>query len=207
MTKRLVKNIMPKTETQFENIRRKKRKLILNIALKCFAESGYYNCPVSEIARTAGISKGLIYNYFNSKEDLLNALVKDVSYKVAELFDPNHDGVLTKYEFFGFQDKLAEHIPAHLSYWQFYLSILSRPDVAESVNIEDINSQNRFAEMLIDFFRNRGCSDPEGETLIFSMLIKGAVMTYLTSPKSYPLDFVINKIKQMYYEKFSNNNS
>ncbi|HRW21852.1 MAG TPA: helix-turn-helix domain-containing protein, partial [Bacteroidales bacterium] len=61
----------PRTPEQFEEIRLSKHKLILDTAMKLFASSGYHNTSISKIAKEAGISKGLIYNYFDSKEDLL----------------------------------------------------------------------------------------------------------------------------------------
>src|SRR3989337_276168 len=66
---------MPRTKEQFEAIRKGSRQKILDAALEVFARQGYYSASVSAIAKTAGISKGLMYNYFRSKEDVLNELM------------------------------------------------------------------------------------------------------------------------------------
>lgn len=59
---------MPK-ET-FKNITEAKRQKFLNEAALLFAEKGYDGADMGELARRAGVSKGSIYNYFESKEDL-----------------------------------------------------------------------------------------------------------------------------------------
>jgi len=197
----------PRTEEQFENIRSEKRSLILQAALKLFAEYGYHNCPVAKIAKEAGVSKGLIYNYFSGKQDLLNALTEDATRKIMKSFDPNRDGILTQEEFFYFLDKLTENILKNLDYWQFYVSVLSQSHVAELIEQDTETDQNKYAQMLTDFFKNSGCADPEGEMLIFAMMLKGTLMTFLLSPKAFPLEYAMNKIKQMYNNKLYENNN
>lgn len=59
---------MPK-ET-FKNIPEAKRQKFLSEAALLFAEKGYAGADMGELARRAGVSKGSIYNYFESKEDL-----------------------------------------------------------------------------------------------------------------------------------------
>ena len=71
---------MPRTEKQFEEIRATKKALILDAALQVFARDGYHNASISKISKQAGISKGLMYNYFNSKEELLEILVGESIY-------------------------------------------------------------------------------------------------------------------------------
>ena len=78
MTKRSVKTICrmsPKTSEQFDKIRQESRTRIMVSALELFAIDGYHNTSISNIAKHAGISKGLMYNYFDSKEELLEHVV------------------------------------------------------------------------------------------------------------------------------------
>ena len=48
-----------------------RRNQILDAAAAVFAEKGFHRATTKEIARTAGVSEGTIYNYFASKADLL----------------------------------------------------------------------------------------------------------------------------------------
>src|SRR5437667_6793093 len=61
-----------------------KRERILEAAVKIFAEKGFYNAKVSEIARVAGVADGTIYLYFKSKDDLLISLFEDRMEQVNE---------------------------------------------------------------------------------------------------------------------------
>jgi AcrR family transcriptional regulator len=50
--------------------------LILDAAVKVFADKGYYGARVSDIAQEAGIAYGLVYHYFKNKEDLLISIFR-----------------------------------------------------------------------------------------------------------------------------------
>ena len=51
-----------------------KRRVILDAAIRVFAQQGFHNCRVSDIAAQAGVAYGLVYHYFDSKEQMLNEL-------------------------------------------------------------------------------------------------------------------------------------
>jgi TetR/AcrR family fatty acid metabolism transcriptional regulator len=51
-----------------------KRRLILDAAVTVFARKGFHECRVSDVADEAGVAYGLVYHYFNSKEEILNEL-------------------------------------------------------------------------------------------------------------------------------------
>jgi AcrR family transcriptional regulator len=54
-----------------EQLIQARRNQILDAAAAVFAEKGFHRATTKEIARTAGVSEGTIYNYFGSKADLL----------------------------------------------------------------------------------------------------------------------------------------
>jgi AcrR family transcriptional regulator len=51
-----------------------RRRQILDAAIRVFARQGFHACRVSDIAREAGVAYGLVYHYFDSKEQILNEL-------------------------------------------------------------------------------------------------------------------------------------
>lgn len=53
-----------------------KKALIYNASIKVMALEGYYNTKVQAIADEANISVGTIYNYFQSKEEILDFIFK-----------------------------------------------------------------------------------------------------------------------------------
>jgi AcrR family transcriptional regulator len=52
-----------------------KEDMIINAALKLFSERGYHKTAVSEIAQEAGVAKGTVYWYFDSKKQLFQAIL------------------------------------------------------------------------------------------------------------------------------------
>ncbi len=54
-----------------------RQRQILDAALNVFSKKGFAEATTAEIARTAGIAEGTIYNYYRTKRDLLIALLKD----------------------------------------------------------------------------------------------------------------------------------
>jgi TetR/AcrR family fatty acid metabolism transcriptional regulator len=51
-----------------------KREAILRAAIKVFAQKGYFNSKVADIAKEAGIADGTVYLYFKSKEEILHSV-------------------------------------------------------------------------------------------------------------------------------------
>ena len=51
---------------------------ITEAAFQAFAEKGYARTRVEEVASRAGVSKGLLYLYFKTKEDLFKAVIRNV---------------------------------------------------------------------------------------------------------------------------------
>jgi AcrR family transcriptional regulator len=51
-----------------------KRRLILDAAVRVFARQGFHTCRVSDIADEAGVAYGLVYHYFQSKDEVLVTL-------------------------------------------------------------------------------------------------------------------------------------
>lgn len=68
---------MPRRPEQFEKIREKSKRKILAAALELFANKGYGSTSIDSIAKKAGVSKGLIYNYYDNKKSILLAIYED----------------------------------------------------------------------------------------------------------------------------------
>ncbi len=79
-----------------------KRRQILEGARQVFLARGFEGASMGEIARAAGVSKGTLYVYFESKDDLFKALTRSERAGLAEaLFrldedDPDVAGALTR---------------------------------------------------------------------------------------------------------------
>lgn len=61
--------------TRREEQRAEAQEKILAAAAACFAEKGYAGCSVQDISERAGLSKGALYVYYASKEELFKAMI------------------------------------------------------------------------------------------------------------------------------------
>jgi TetR/AcrR family fatty acid metabolism transcriptional regulator len=61
-----------------------KHQKIIRAAVKVFAEKGFYNARVSEIAREANVADGTIYLYFKNKDDILISLFEEEFGQIVE---------------------------------------------------------------------------------------------------------------------------
>ena len=130
----------PRTPEQFEEIREEKKRLIMEVALELFANEGYHTTSISKIAKKAGISKGLMYNYFESKEDLLKQITLNGIQEILEAFNPNKDGVLTKEEFIFFIKSSVIMVKGQMNFWKLYFSLMAQPQVLMALGEDFMSS-------------------------------------------------------------------
>jgi len=189
----------PKTKEQFEQIRQQSMDVIMQAALELFGHSGYHSTSISKIAQEAGISKGLIYNYFESKEDLLKRIVLDAIEKGEHLIDEamsRSDDPFKQLQYL--LEISVDMVKSNLHYWKLVTSLAFQGDVLTP--IEDVLAEkNKVAmELGIDLFRKTGVQDPLKEALMFGAVIDGMLMHYMHLGEEYPLE----EMKNYIIEKF-----
>jgi AcrR family transcriptional regulator len=121
----------PRSPQQFKEMREEKMTLIMDVALEHFANEGYYRTTISHIARHARISKGLMYNYFDSKEALLKAIIHRSVNEVYKYLDIDRDGYLSEEEFEFFIRKINVLLKEKRYFWRLLMQLLMQNDVRE----------------------------------------------------------------------------
>jgi len=101
-----------------------KRERILRAAIKVFAEKGFFQAKISEIAKTANVADGTIYLYFDNKDDLLIQVFEEVMDRFLEGL-----GVSMK-DVEGPVERIRLFLEHHLSMVETY------PDVAAVISVE-----------------------------------------------------------------------
>ena len=191
----------PRTPAKFEEMREERKNLIMNVALEHFANNGFHATTISHIARHAGISKGLMYNYFKSKENLLAAIINKSLTEVYHYFNPDHDSRLTTEEFELFIRKVFNLFREKRNFWKLVFRIMMQQGVYEKLFAENSISLEvsgmplkEFTEnmmtLLIDYFTRKKETagpdyDPVTEMLLFSNTVKGCALTYIFAPEQY----------------------
>ncbi|MGQ8338169.1 TetR/AcrR family transcriptional regulator [Sunxiuqinia sp. A32] len=185
---------MPRTEEQFEQIRKEKKELIRQTALELFAEYGYHGTSISQIAKKASISKGLTYNYYESKSNILQDIISNGFEVFFGNIDLNHDGVLSDEEFFAFIRKSFEIVKRNPRYWKLFYSLMLQPVVAESLMDSYAEQTKPIMEMMFQYIVNKGSADPEGDLIAINSMLEGAMMYAVLTPDMFPIDVMIEKI-------------
>lgn len=65
-----------KTRRQDPMLAQSRRLQVLDAASDCFRRRGYHGAGMAEISKTAGMSPGHIYNYFDSKDAIIDAIIE-----------------------------------------------------------------------------------------------------------------------------------
>jgi AcrR family transcriptional regulator len=69
--------LSPLNKEQFDQIRDERKEQLIGAALKVFSSRGIIGSKISMIAAEAGVSQGLFYHYFKSKDELFTSLVQE----------------------------------------------------------------------------------------------------------------------------------
>ena len=179
----------PRSPEQFEKIRLSRRKQIMDAALDLFASEGYSHCAISQLASHAGISKGLMYNYFKSKEALLMAIIEEGINEIMIMIDPNRDGILEPEEVEGFIRNTFKMMRENMQFWILFISVVLQPPVKEFLEGKPFTSvMDRFAPKLMAYFEKMGFDDPLLEMITFSAMIEGygILLVYLYPSEEIP---------------------
>jgi len=68
-----------------------KRTAILEATLRLISENGFHGTAMSKVAKEAGVSAGIIYHYFDSKDDLMDELYKHIKRKFGLMINESLD--------------------------------------------------------------------------------------------------------------------
>jgi AcrR family transcriptional regulator len=129
-----------------------KRKAILEAAIKLFSRKGYEQTSIEELAREAGIGKGTVYSYFQTKKEIVRAFCEEeLDYTRSELAaHTNPESSLQEQLLVIFMSEFT-HITENKDFGRIYLqeSVFPR----EHHGAADLEMQNQYFEMLYPIYR------------------------------------------------------
>ncbi len=195
---------MPKTKEQFEAIRQRSRENILETALELFTRKGYASTSISQIATEAGVSKGLIYNYFESKESLLHAILAAEMEMGEAWWRPIMESSEPPLEKLRKATIAAmDQIRHNLEHWKLLTSLAFQPDVLKGLEPVVEGKRRTYITQTIQLFTDLGVADPVKETFFYGALLDGIFFQYMNMEKDYPLEDMVGYVLQR-YEGFRN---
>lgn len=190
---------MPRTAEQFAAMQDASREEILRAALELFAEHGFDKTSVQMIAKKAGISQGLTYNYFAGKDDLLRTIFERGMADVRESFRPPlPSGSSVKPSLFDFIENTCRLTLKHRDFWRLVNSIRTQPVVLDRLGSDIAGFEQMILERLEVFCRASLSPDPVAEARLLFALVDGLCMHLVRNPDAYPLDEVLAIVRSLY---------
>lgn len=188
----------PRSAARNQAIREETRAKIVEHALRLFAQYGYTQTSVRMIAESAGIAQGLLYRYFESKDDLLRAIFEDTMKDVGGSFAAAEVAAEP-------QERIERLVRAsfailreHLDFWRLSYSVRLQPRVVHDLgeNLRDWTSS--IQNTLERYLRDADFADPAAEAAILFALIDGVAQHYAMDPEHYPIQAVTETIITKY---------
>ncbi|MHB8540791.1 MAG: TetR/AcrR family transcriptional regulator [Candidatus Acidiferrales bacterium] len=198
----------PRTSGQWNEIREAARAKIIRGALEIFKKKGFHAASMESIAKKAKISKGLAYNYFESKEALVAAVIEHWFVELETLWDgieviPDPLAKLTHV-----LDRFCDSVSRDRDLYRLYLSVFLELDYVAAVQKTAGRSDrltrriNKLRGASRKLFLQLGASDPDAEVAFFRLLTSGLAAEYIMGPRYFPLDAIKTRIR-FYYERLA----
>jgi AcrR family transcriptional regulator len=187
----------PRTKVQFEEIRQKSREKIENIALELFAIKGYHATSISQIAEKAGISKGLLYNYYKSKEHLLNTVIMKIYDEIMQIVQMSENLPAEK-QIEQMIVETIDHLKKNITLWKLYLFLVHQSDVHKKLSELYEKMRDDYLNYVVKLFKEIGSNNPTMEALMLGTMFDGIGLNYVTAPEGYPLDEMSNYMIEIF---------
>jgi AcrR family transcriptional regulator len=190
---------MPRTKEQYEALRAEKKQLIMDAALKVFAEAGYALTSIDQIAKRAGIAKGLIYTYFESKEDLLHQILVEGIRMISEGLFPEQ---MTPEMFVDSVERMCDNVVTYRDFFKLYTALSVQPEVTNKLG--PLADGYRGLHSMIELYKRHFGDNATKEVLLMSSISKGYSILALFGDrqKTIPLDLLKETVVDFVKQKF-----
>lgn len=188
---------MPRRPEQFEVLREKSRKKIISAALELFANKGYGSASIESIAKKAGISKGLIYNYYKDKKSILLAIYDEAMRYGEKLMSAHRDDPDPYHR----RQAMLEHVfdmsPKQKRYVKLLMILSMQHGVLEDSREFARKMFQRNEAFIKELSGDLKTNDPI-EGLILDALIDGIMVNYMRYGEVYPMQALKERIIKDY---------
>ncbi len=158
--------------------KKEKRSQILETAIRVFAQKGVNNTKIADIAQAAGIGKGTVYEYYQSKEEIITASFRHfmesmsgvIGRRLLHVRDPL-DKLLAYFASWGeiVDSQFMGYIEVVLDFWA---EGIRREKTAMTINLAEMYAEYRATvERLLDECISNGRIRPVDTTITASILL------------------------------------
>lgn len=160
---------------------------LLDAAAALFESQGYFSTTVEQITVEAGVSKGLVYNYFSSKEELLVGIIEFATSRMASVASKLVPGDSIEQSLSQFLDHFLGFLKSEKRFLKLQLTLMLMPDLNQIVMASQQKRAKLLLKMLSAWFRDAGVRQPTEKARLFMAMLDGVALHYLCIYKNYPL--------------------
>ncbi len=177
----------PRTKEQFEVIREAAKDKILQASLELFGTKGFLSTSIADIVEKAGVSKGLMYHYYSSKEDLLRALLDLLNEEEASTMkDVFTDDPATTME--NMIRVFFQTMRDNFEQWSFIASLSMQVEKFDFVRDLTKEKYGHYMTLVENLLTQLGFENPSVEAKLLGAIFDGIGYQYLVLKEEYPLD-------------------
>lgn len=189
-----------------ESYREEKRAVILAGALECFIEKGFQATTVDDIARHLGISKGALYGYFSSKEDIFIQMANARMDAMMEALDNHFKDMATakekiRYVFSRFKNQDLADLRKWLTFHLEFMVYASRHPHLIELNNKYMNKALGLLQQLIADGKRTGEFreelDETSGAYLFWAVRDGLALHFLLDGRSDDYRRILNDMEDM----------
>lgn len=188
----------PRSSAQFAQMRTDRKQAILDAALEVFASEGYHVASISKIAKSAGVSKGLMYNYFESKQDLLHVLLDKINAGMMEILELPASQIIDDAFFEGFIRKTFILLESDNKLWRLYYMLFMQPDVMRIEESKILPLLPPYLVAMKNFFEEKGFEDPEATMTFFFSQMDGLKLSCVFNAAAFQSEKMIQMLLKQY---------
>lgn len=189
---------MPRTEKQNAEIRERTKALILDASLRLFAQKGYHGTSINDIAKEAGISKGLAYNYFPSKQAIAEGIIQNMLKIGEELAKEFYKPVDPFERLDNMLEASFNYIKENEDYWKLILNFSLQPDVLDYAMMISKEFNDKLLAEIKSILKKLGVKNPAMEARLLGAMVDGVSLHYITDKTSVDL----KKVKKAILDKY-----
>lgn len=176
-----------------------KKEQIITTAQELFAERGFENTPISLICERAGVSKGLVFHHFSSKNELLREIFARTTDIMVDINTSTPSPLRGKERLHELLKSFFAELATNKQLFHFNLNMMLQPSTR--LILEDLIKQ-RASFLLRSTLAIFEDIDPEKAELLsyhFIAELDGIALSYFSIYEHYPLD----KMKAHLIQKYS----
>lgn len=188
----------PRNAEKNAKLREEARQRLLHSAMLLFAENGYANTSISQIAQHSGMAKGSVYHYFSGKEALLLEIF-DMLEEMAHQFAPEPEATGDPKDSLRLiVDESMRALKEQSGFFRMIAQLALQSDVIEGLagRIEKMRKQKLNA--FLPIFQKLGYTDPEVEMYFLGALLDGMLLGLHSLGEQYPAERIRERIYSMY---------